>query len=402
MSQDTQFASFLAPSLVLSWERRIAETSPWSMLLSAKPTLPQTALSLSTPAGFTTGFNNVRPAPATRPRYFADFCCPDRDVHKSPALDLVGWFTIAPTSGPQPYHLPVHKQLAETYNESILLLAFHPSSFTEASASQGDKLPLTIYETIYETSAEDGDKTMQASGDAPPAAIKFKELPYSVETGDAEMISVDFVARGAGNATAVPVAKKPDVAPKGKGKAKTSESDSQANGNVTHLSTEEEDTIASLTAKANATRMLQQRIRLVKKYLDSLPPCYLNDASITECEPHQQISHPILRSVASLLARLPLLIPFTPSTSQTSANQNTSGQVSVYTEESAAQASDVSLITLLGSLGSTVRSADNMTKKAQIVEGMQKSGARAKGGGRAGDWFDVDSVMDNGGSSLVA
>jgi COP9 signalosome complex subunit 6 len=33
--------------------------------------------------------------------------------------------------------------------------------------------------------------------------LKFRELPYSVETGEAEMISVDFVARGGGNATAV-------------------------------------------------------------------------------------------------------------------------------------------------------------------------------------------------------
>jgi len=31
-----------------------------------------------------------------------------KDVHKSPALDLVGWYTILPTSGPQPIHLPIH------------------------------------------------------------------------------------------------------------------------------------------------------------------------------------------------------------------------------------------------------------------------------------------------------
>jgi COP9 signalosome complex subunit 6 len=32
---------------------------------------------------------------------------------------------------------------------------------------------------------------------------QFKELVYTIETGEAEMISVDFVARGGGNATAV-------------------------------------------------------------------------------------------------------------------------------------------------------------------------------------------------------
>lgn len=31
--------------------------------------------------------------------------------------------------------------------------------------------------------------------------IRFRELPYSIETGEAEMISTSFVARGGGNAT---------------------------------------------------------------------------------------------------------------------------------------------------------------------------------------------------------
>lgn len=44
---------------------------------------------------------------------------------------------------------------------------------------------------------------MDIDGAVKDKAIKFRELVYSVETGEAEMISVDFVARGGGNATAV-------------------------------------------------------------------------------------------------------------------------------------------------------------------------------------------------------
>jgi COP9 signalosome complex subunit 6 len=44
---------------------------------------------------------------------------------------------------------------------------------------------------------------MDIDGEVQAKSIKFKELVYSIETGEAEMISVDFVARGGGNATAV-------------------------------------------------------------------------------------------------------------------------------------------------------------------------------------------------------
>lgn len=44
---------------------------------------------------------------------------------------------------------------------------------------------------------------MDIDGAVQAKSIKFRELVYSIETGEAEMISVDFVARGGGNATAV-------------------------------------------------------------------------------------------------------------------------------------------------------------------------------------------------------
>lgn len=135
-----------------------------------------------------------------------------RTVHKAPVLDLVGWFTTAPVTGPETQHVPIHKQILDEFNETALLLSFHPSSVLEGAAI-GGKLPITIYESVYENiksegqNGDEGDGTMEIESQETlqnsQLDIRFKEVPYSVETGEAEMIGIDFVARGGGNATAV-------------------------------------------------------------------------------------------------------------------------------------------------------------------------------------------------------
>lgn len=126
-----------------------------------------------------------------------------RDVHKAPPLDIVGWFTLTPESGPSPSILPIHNQILQEYNESAVLLAFHPSKMASDFGS-GAKLPLTVYESVFEgENVADGSSAAQTGDDRQALHIRFRELPYSIETGEAEMISVDFVARGAGNATAI-------------------------------------------------------------------------------------------------------------------------------------------------------------------------------------------------------
>jgi COP9 signalosome complex subunit 6 len=126
-----------------------------------------------------------------------------KDVHKEPQLDLVGWFTLGPASGPERHILPIHSRISDVYTESPLLVLFHPeNAFSEETAA--GKLPLTLYESIsVNASSEPNDKAMDIDGEVQAKSIKFKELVYSIETGEAEMISVDFVARGGGNATAV-------------------------------------------------------------------------------------------------------------------------------------------------------------------------------------------------------
>jgi len=60
---------------------------------------------------------------------------------------------------------------------------------------------LTVYESVYEgDNAAEGDKAMQVDNEEQSLNIRFRELPYSIETGEAEMIGVDTVARSARNA----------------------------------------------------------------------------------------------------------------------------------------------------------------------------------------------------------
>lgn len=126
-----------------------------------------------------------------------------KDVHKLPALDLIGWWATAPPSGPTFAHLPIHRQILQSHNESAIFLAFHPSQVKEASATQG-KLPLTVYESVYEgESVAESGKAMQVDGEEQSLNIRFRELPYTVETGEAEMIGIDTVARTARNAAAI-------------------------------------------------------------------------------------------------------------------------------------------------------------------------------------------------------
>lgn len=324
----------------------------------------------------------------------------------------MGWFTLAPPSGPVPEHLPIHQQLLTSYNESALLLLFHPTSVASEGTSRSGKLPLTIYESILETStmvADDGDKTMVNGGEgAPQHSLRFQELPYTIETGEAEMISVDAVARGGANAarlddsTSKAAAEAPASSDaKGKAKATSSLSSNkgrsadQTNGTADTngpsaeekeadliLSSEDSDHIASLTAKANAIRMLQQRIGLIKSYLHRLPTCYLTDPPPQQQESGDGIKtqkvpadlgldHQVLRQTSALLARLPLLTaaasPPPPETN--SSTKPSSSSTSNYTTQTQRLQSSVALTSLLGTMGSTLSTAKAMGRKAQVFEG---------------------------------
>lgn len=151
----------------------------------------------------------------------------------------MGWFTLTPESGPSPSILPIHNQIIQEYNESAVLLAFHPSQIA-SDAGSGAKLPLTVYESIFEgENVADPSSALQTGDDRQALHVRFRELPYSVETGEAEMISVDFVARGAGNAMAIEETNKP--APKARATKASEAEESQKADESVLLSPENEE-----------------------------------------------------------------------------------------------------------------------------------------------------------------
>ncbi|KAJ5994972.1 hypothetical protein N7481_001949 [Penicillium waksmanii] len=265
-----------------------------------------------------------------------------KDVHKDPPLDLVGWWSTASPSGPEASHLPVHRQLLQDYNESALFLAFHPSQLK--TDSLGAKLPLTIYESVLEgESAADGSKDMQIDGEERAMNIRFRELPYSVETGEAEMIGVDTIAKGSGTASWTEPA-----AQGSKNTNKNKKESSQA-----ELTQEEEELIANLNTRLNAIRTLESRISLIKSYVSSVTES--NDPANPSSP---QMSHAIIRNINSLIAHLSILSP---------------RDANAFRSEVLSQNNDVKLVSLLGQMGESVKAMTELGRKSVIVQGARQT-----------------------------
>ena len=299
--------------------------------------------------------------------YSADTILSDKEVHKAPALDLVAMFALGPPTGPEPQHIPILQQLQHHYNDSLILLLFHPETILTGNMT-GSKLPISLYESYYEPGTEAADKSLQVEGLAMGRQLqmRFRELSYEVETGEAEMIAVDFVAKGSGSATAIPStasAKPATESKKGKSKAVDSHSPTTAS-TESPLSPEDEELISSLTGKANAIKMLHQRINLIKAYLEQLPPSYLNQDSLP-LDPSVPLNQPLLRNISSLLSRLPLLTP--PSSTATTADPTLPTPPSSLATASAQEHSDVQLVALLSALTRAISEAKDMGTKYSVV-----------------------------------
>ena len=290
-------------------------------------------------------------------------------MHKD--LDLVGWFALSGPEGIESYHIAIHKQMLRDFNDSALLILLDTAAIAQGTA-RGGQLPIKIYESAEEIGQPDGDVMMQSAEENGTNSLRFTELPSNVETNDAEMIGIDFVARGGAKLPGVSEASTElsGKSRKGKGKAQERKSKEQ-------LTPEEEELVASLTQKANATTMMRDRIRMIGAYLDSLPPCYLNDASIQKMEEHPQVSHTILRSISSLLSRLELSSPSTPVGSGTAAqagnimtndDHDAQSQSTQFAQEKEAQKTDVQLLSLLGLLGDTLHASQSLGRKSNVLE----------------------------------
>lgn len=165
-----------------------------------------------------------------------------RDQYKQvfPSLELIGWYTIAlrPTSK----HISLHEQFTK-YCPSPLLLLLQPIlTFASSADTNAQTLPFKAYEPSIEIKER-------------VSRSVYIEVPYKVETGEAERIAVDWTARGGGSGTSLD----------------------------SHLQTQR-----------SAVKMLHERILVLVKYVEDV---------ISGQAPKDDA---ILRSLAALIASLPV------------------------------------------------------------------------------------------------
>lgn len=296
-----------------------------------------------------------------------------RTVHKDRQLDFVGWYTLLPSSGPHESILGVHRFFLTNYNESSLILAFHPDETLRHTA--GGKLPLTIYESNWEV--EGGSKTEQDAEDKKMEdgegglQLKFRELAYSVETEETEMISMNYVAAGGAAATATAVREeKPSrsIESNGKGKRRCVENEPDEKDETPPdediLTPEEEEMVASLTTKANAIKMLQSRINLITTYLERLPPAFINGEQVDDESMDDDNTAPslnVLRQIQALTSRLDLVIPSDKET---------------YENQLLQERNDVNLMQLLDQVMQSTDQAREVGKKFGIIESAKQVNRR--------------------------
>uniref|UniRef100_A0A8H7NNZ2 COP9 signalosome complex subunit 6 n=1 Tax=Bionectria ochroleuca TaxID=29856 RepID=A0A8H7NNZ2_BIOOC len=312
-----------------------------------------------------------------------------KKVHQDRQLDFVGWYTLLPLSGPSPSILDLHRIFLSEYNESAILLAFHPDQVLSHSA--GGTLPLTIYESNWEVegsgkAAPDSTEDRNMDDAEVAAQIRFRELHYSVETDETEMISMNYVAGGGGSAAVnTPKEEKPsrsiETNSKGKRRIVENEAEEEKSGDEA-LTREEEEIIAALTAKANAIKMLQSRIQLIGSYLAKLPPSFVNgepsdddSMDVDSTVP----SLPVLRQIQALISRLDLIIPLDKES---------------FEQEFIQQVNDVNLTELLNNIMQSTTQAREVGKKFGVVEHAKPTNRRGDFETQAGPYSILNSAGD--------
>lgn len=296
-----------------------------------------------------------------------------------------------PAAGPVAELVPFQRYMANL-NETNVLLAIHPTAFGR-SESADQKLPITIYESVIESEPPKDEGPMQIDGEE-SSDLKFRSIPYTIETDEAEMIAINFVSKGAGSAAAVaeiqPTASAPPEPPredrKGKKRASPEASEPKPHNptDLDTLSTEEQDQIANLTTRLNSVKMLRSRLAQLQAFVSSLPPSYLSDQKLPLTPDSPDPAHlPHLRNIQALLTRLALLSP-----------SPAAGGAETGLEAAAkAQRNDVLLTQLLSTLNKDVQGLQGLGKTFSVVE-QGRSSKRKTGGGS----FDLPSTGDLAGN----
>lgn len=261
--------------------------------------------------------------------------------------------------------------------DTTILLLLHPETVV-AGSTAGGKLPITIFESEYEIELPGNEGSMLVDGQE-REDLRFKPLPYSIETDETEMIAIDYVAKGAGSAAAVDDSKATGSSAgpsetkasdkKGKKRADPAEANgSGAEDRLDALTPEEQDQIANMTTRLNSVKMLQSRISLMRSFVQSLPPSYLTDQESAAIAPDSpDPAHlPHLRNIQALVTRLSLLTPVDSAASS-----------QPLAEAAQSQANDVVTAKLLSLLGQDIQALNELGRKHATIEGVRNAG-RAK------------------------
>ncbi|KAJ3016137.1 UNVERIFIED_CONTAM: Insulinase (Peptidase M16) [Siphonaria sp. JEL0065] len=156
-----------------------------------------------------------------------------------PKYDLLGWYSVGST--PTEADLAVHKQILE-HNESPLFIQLNPIINPVAK-----ELPLGVYESVVDL--EGGGNQM-----------RFAKSKYKIETGEAERIALDHVAR------------------------------------VSNAETDRGSSlVANLTGQRNAIKMLHARVQILKAYIRDV-----ENGTLPR-------DHELMRQVSAVCQRLPTM-----------------------------------------------------------------------------------------------
>jgi COP9 signalosome complex subunit 6 len=115
---------------------------------------------------------------------------------------------------------------------------------------------LTIYESVLENDFNDASKDMEIDGQE-AGSLRFRELRYSVETGEAEMIGVNTIVQSSGTAAAAEI----DSA------AAANDTKSQSIVPSTEKGKKEEQVVTKLTQEEEESKCRKHHLSILPFYL---------------------------------------------------------------------------------------------------------------------------------------
>ncbi|KAI8643425.1 COP9 signalosome complex subunit 6 [Parasitella parasitica] len=205
-----------------------------------------------------------------------------------PNLDFMGWYTLG--TAPSEADLKLHEQFLQV-SESALFLQMDPRALQPAGVAKD--FPVDIYESVIDI----------VEGHT---RLVFIKSTYKVETGEAECIAVDHVAKP------------------------SSSSADTGLGNTL---------IAHLTTQRNAIAMLNTRIRFLYQYLQDAQSGAI------------PIDHDIIRQISSICTRSPVL------------------EKSAFDEQFRTEYNDVLLVGYLASITKGLNTVNDLIDKFNLVNG---------------------------------